>query len=112
MAIANLVLGQPQLVALESTPTNLRKVLVPAGTRELKYSARAEFFLQLADQDTADGAAGTAAAQFRYDPGTFGDVLPGFGLGAGQTLKEDTYVFFAGSVADQPLWLWPVTEAP
>ena len=112
MAVATLVLGVPQKVTLEATPTNLRSVVIPRGTRALKCSSESPWFLELADPgSTSDGDPGTAGAQFRYDAGTFSDKLPGFGITPDQVLNEDKTVFVAGSVADQELWLHPVTEA-
>lgn len=102
-----LTLGEPAMVTLDSTPGNLLQVTIPAGTRHLKGSSRNEWFVQLTG---TDGGAGTAASQFRYDAGAMSDKFPGMGLESGTCLKEDLDVYIAGSAADQPLWLWAITE--
>lgn len=108
MAAATLVLDVPQLVTLEVTPTNLRKVVLPVGTRYLEYSSAAAFFLELAAQSTADAAAGTAAAQQRFDAGTGSKRAPQSGSGR-SNVRSAWNVYLAGSGASQQVWLTAVS---
>lgn len=109
MAAATLVLNVPQLVTLEATPTNLRKVTVPAGTRFLEYSSASPWFLELAAQATADAAAGTAGSQQRFDTGTGSKRAPWSGAGRA-ILAADRAIYLAGSVASQQVWLTAVSQ--
>jgi hypothetical protein len=111
VAAATLVLDVPQLVTLEAVGTNLRKVVLPVGTRYLEYSSAAAWFLELAAQSTADGAAGTAAAQQRFDPGTDRKRAPQSGAGR-SSVRSAWNVYLAGSGAAQQVWLTAVSMAP
>ena len=108
MAQATLVLNVPQLVTLEASTSNLRKVTVPAGTRYLEYSSLSPWYLELASQGTADGAAGTPGAQQRFDAGTGSKRAPGSGAGRDVKQAADA-IFVAGSVVSQQIWLTAVS---
>lgn len=104
-----LTLGQPKKFDLDATPGNVTHVTVPAQTKYLKMSSEAAFFYDASA--AADGAAGTATLQFRYEAGSLADRLPGMGTTPDESLSAATVFRFAGTVADQEIWLWPVAEA-
>lgn len=107
-----LVLGEAKLFALPAIVGQVRKVLVPAGTREIRMASRETFFRQTGvPQSTLDEADEDPEKQFPYF-GPFGmaDKLKGFGKGAGESLEQDTFYFFVGTVADQVVWMEPVGE--
>jgi hypothetical protein len=113
LAAATLVLETPQLVTLEATGTNLRKLIVPAGTRYIEYSSAAAWFYE---KETAtpqsDGGAGTAAIQQRVDAGTSSFRAPGSGSGrACIPLGSTVAIYLAGSNSGQ-LWLTATRRAP
>lgn len=110
MATATLVLNEPQLVTLEAAAGNLREVVVPARTRYLEYSSTAAWFYEI-DAGQADGGAGTAADQQRFDPGTASIRCPGSGSGQDH-VRQATSLFLTGSGAAQQIWLTATSRAP
>src|SRR5688572_1912037 len=80
LATATLVINTPQKITLEATGTNLREVVVPAGTRYLQFSSTTPWYWE-PDTGQADADAGTAASQQRVDSGTGALRMPGSGGG-------------------------------
>jgi hypothetical protein len=109
MATATLVLDTPQLVTLEAVATNLRKVVLPVGTRYLEYRSASSWFMELAAQSTADAAAGTAAAQQAIDAGTGSKRAPMSGAGR-SNVRSAWNIYLAGSVNNQQVWLTAVSQ--
>lgn len=107
------MLETPQLVTLEATGTNLRKLILPAGTRYLEYSSAAVWFYEKeAAVAQLDGAGGTAANQQRVDAGTSSFRAPGSGSGrAAIPLGATVAIYLAGSNSGQ-LWLTATRRAP
>lgn len=100
MAAAELTLDVPAKVTLEATGTNLREVVIPAGTRYLEFSSDEAWYLQMTG---TDGAAGTATAQQRIGAGTSSLRAPGSGGGRAR-LSAARSVFLAGANAGV-IWL-------
>lgn len=111
MAQLALVLGVPSGDhALEASTANVRRVLIPAGTRHLLITCEAPIFIEEdVTQSKADAAAaGTArqkfsAATFSYRPkgsGCQDDVI---------TVPRSIYV--QGTAVSQVIWITAVEEA-
>jgi len=103
-----LTLGIPKKFTLDATAGNVTHVTVPEGAKTLKMSSAAVMFYDASA--AADGAAGDATAQFRYEAGTFSDRLPGMGISADTALPTATVYRFAGSAAAQEVWMHAVVE--
>ena len=102
MAAATLTLNRPKKVTLEVVGTNLREVIVPAGTRYLEYRSASTWYYEV-DTGQNDADAGTAANQQAIDAGTSAIRMPGSGAGRAN-LPIDTSLFLAGSNSGE-IWL-------
>ena len=104
-------LGKAKTFTLRTALDELTKVTLPAGTKFLKYSADAPFFIEPGLPDsTADGAAVTPGDQFKYQAGMGSDKLEGMGTHHNTSLTAERSYYFYGSEADQEISMWAVRE--
>ena len=109
IATATLVLETPQLVTLEATATNLRELVIPAGTRYLEWSSDGRWYYE-PDTGQSDGNAGTAANQQRM-PSEDSWRVPGSGAHRAR-LPIAKSIFCAGTSSSQQVWFTATARSP
>jgi len=103
-----LTLGVPKKFTLQAVIGDVEQVTCPTGTKTLLISSDDPVFFEVSS--AADGAAGTAAAQFRFSAGTFSHRFPGMGVNDQTALTADTVYRFVGSAVSQEVWMMAVAE--
>lgn len=105
MADVTLVLnegGGP--VTLPATLGNVRRFIVPAGTRSLLITTASDVYVEWdATQTKLDDAAGTTSKQHLFGAGSFSIPCPG--RGAKEELVSQTYAFLVGTAASQVVYV-------
>lgn len=111
MADLNLTLGAPSGDrTLSSTPGNVRRVRLPAGTRAFVITSESAFYLEEDSAQTkADETTSVSTNRQKYAAGTYGITPIGAGRGS-QELTATRYIYVVGTVADQPYWITAVHE--
>lgn len=96
-----------------ATPlTKVQRIRLPKGTRVFLITSDSAFYLEedtATPQTKAHDGNSEADKRHKFAAGTYAIRPVKSGRGQ-QVLEADRYVYFVGTIASQPFWIWAVAE--